>query len=506
MVINDLYRRIRSAVRELGCRDSLEVVWAYSRFLQRDGFKIPNNIQVHQQFINAQFPQSLIAEFSLELIAREVIRYADIEPRRGCTLRKWGTLAEIVNLLKDLEQEIYLEFQNEEQIHLELMRIAHRQFLWQQHPMNWRSTIRYYKLFNTPEIAGFTQQATGLSLDEIYIVGMLYLGHFSKMPRVHRNLDIQIPKIKQEHLNRFLDFTSLTRNGLGSQLRSEHILDEGFVYRYSSLREFPLVRMSYLGQEEVICPIPTLLFWRITTGLYYTLTDINSFTTEFGRSFQRYVGEVLRARITSPNRAVLEEQEYQIGKHRKDTVDWIVQQGEEAALFIECKIKRLTWASKAGLCDLTALQNDLEKLADAVVQVYKTIVDYQNGCYPQMPFIEARQVFPVIVTLEDWYFFGKEMPERLDALVKSKMEMVGLPDEWLSEMPYCILSIDELESVSGALNTIDIVTLILEKVRDAKYSQWSFSSYCKERFSKELPKLPPLFRDDYDALFAGLIK
>lgn len=505
MAIEEIYQKIRAAVRRLGCRDSLDVIWAYSQFLQVDDFRMPNNIQVHRQFLDAQYPQAQIAEFNLEQIAREVIRHSDIEPQRGRTLRNWDTLAEIVNGLKALEQEIYVEFQNQEQIHLELIRIAHRQFVWQQHSPNWRSTIRYYKLFNTPEIVAFTQQATGLSLDEIYIVGMGYLGIFLENPRANRILDIQIPEITQEHLDRFLAFTSLARNGLANRLRSEHTLDEGFSYRYSSLREFPLVRMSYLGREEVICPIPTLLFWRITTGLYYTLTDIQSFTTEFGRSFQRFVGEVLCARITSPSRAVLEEQEYQVGRDRKDSVDWIVQQGDEAALFIECKTKRLTWASKAALFDLTALQRDLEMLADAVVQVYKTIVDYRNGCYPQISYIEARQVFPVVVTLEDWYFFGREMPERLDNLVKSKFAGGGFPDEWLSEMPYCILSIDELESASGALNTIDIATLILEKARDAEYSQWSFASYCGDRFSDELSRLPPLFQEEYDALFAGLI-
>jgi len=45
---------------------------------------------------------------------------------------------------------------------------------------------------------------------------------------------------------------------------------------------------------------------------------------------------------------VLPEAEYHVGNNRKDTIDWIIQQGEEAALFIECKTMRLTWASKAA--------------------------------------------------------------------------------------------------------------------------------------------------------------
>jgi hypothetical protein len=39
------------------------------------------------------------------------------------------------------------------------------------------------------------------------------------------------------------------------------------------------------------------------------------------------------------------ETEFQVGKDRKDTVDWIIQQGNKSAIFAEYKTKRLTWAS-----------------------------------------------------------------------------------------------------------------------------------------------------------------
>jgi hypothetical protein len=60
------------------------------------------------------------------------------------------------------------------------------------------------------------------------------------------------------------------------------------------------------------------------------------------------------------------EAEFQVRKDRKDTVDWIIQQGDESALFVECKTKRLTWASKVGLADPGALQQDIQNLASAV--------------------------------------------------------------------------------------------------------------------------------------------
>ena len=194
MAIEQLYRRIRSIVRELGHRESLYVIWAYSQSLQIDHFNIPRDIEVHDAFRNANPRQAIISEWTLELLAREVIRYADEEPRRGRSMRSWGTLATIVNLVRELENEIYAEFGGE-RIHLELMRIAHRQFAWQQSRINWRPIVRYYKLFNTTQISNLIFQATGLTLDEIYLVGMCFLGSFLHNPRtiqVLDNTDLQV--------------------------------------------------------------------------------------------------------------------------------------------------------------------------------------------------------------------------------------------------------------------------------------------------------------------------
>lgn len=350
----------------------------------------------------------------------------------------------------------------------------------------------------------YTQQATGLSLDHIYLIGLCYLGSFLEHPRVAQRSDIQIPGLTREHFDRFLAFTSLSRRQLANRLRAEHALDEGFFYRYSSLREFPLVQISHHGRDEIACPIPTLLFWRITTGLYYTLKDVPGFLPAFGASFEQYVGDILRRRITNRQMALLSEEEFHLGRHRKDTVDWIVVQGDESALFVECKTKRLTWASKAGLSDLSALERDIDTLARAVVQVYKTIVDYRAGRYPHLAFIETRRIYPAIVTLEDWYFFGREMPDRLDAAVRTGMAAAGLPVAWLDLMPYVILSVHEFEKAAGVINAAGVHPVIERKVHDPELRRWGFGAYCNHHFAEEVQNLPKLFYDEYEALFGNV--
>lgn len=503
MAIEEHYRTIRNSTRRLATRESLYVVWAYSQFLQRRDFVIPRDIEVSQRLIDADPRLAVLPDWTIEHIARELICHGDERPRNGHTLRRWAAMAELANAFRDLENELYRDLGGGF-IRLEMMRIMHRQFVWQQQRLDWHMIIRYFKLFNTPAIAPHAAQATGLTVEQIYLIGMCYLGMFFDSSRALHRPTIELPGITQDHVDRFLAFTSLSRRELASRLRAEHTLDAGFAYRYSSLRAFPLVRFSYEGKDEVACPIPLLLFWRITTGLYYTLKDQSGFPTAFGASFQAYVGEVLRQRITNPAMAVLPEAEYRVGLRRKDSVDWIVQQGEAVALFVECKTMRLTWASKAGLTDLNALEQDIRKLAGAVVQVYRTIRDYRAGFYPQCAFVEQRRIFPAVVTLEDWYCFGLDLPVRLAEAVRTAMEGAGLPIAWLQDMPYIVLSVHEFERASGVMSAVGIAPFVAPKVEDADLNRWPFVSYCNDRFPEAVSELPDLFHDEYEAMFADV--
>lgn len=504
MAIEALYRDIRAQTRRLGRRDSLAVIWAYSLCLQVNDFEIPQEIEVAQQFRDANPKQAFLAEWTLEHLVREVIRYADEEPRNGTTLRRWATLASLANTLRALEGEIYRDLVGGPNIHLELMRIMHRQFVWQQQRFDWRWLIRYYKIFSTPAIVAHSEAATGLTVDQVFLVGFGYLGHFFQQPRWRKRVTVEIPGLTAEHLERFLAFTCLSRPALAERLRMEHALDESFAYRYSSLREYPIVEFSHGGVDEIACPIPTLLFWRITTGLYYSLKDQRGFPTAFGSSFQAYVGEVLQQRITAPGMQILAEVEYHVGVNRKDSIDWIIQEGNDAALFIECKTMRLTWASKAGMSNLTALAQDIRKLAGAVIQSYKAIRDYRAGLYPHLAFDETRHITPVVLTLEDWYCHGQYLPDLLDQAVRTAMENAGLATAWLDDMPYSVISIDEFETAAGVTSAAGINAFWRGKLLDAVKRRWPYGSYCTADFADETVALPDLFRHEYEAMFAEI--
>ena len=66
MAIQELYRTVKTLTRQLGLRESLYVIWAYSQYLQVTEFEIPEDIEVAHQFLAAHPPQAMLAEWTLE--------------------------------------------------------------------------------------------------------------------------------------------------------------------------------------------------------------------------------------------------------------------------------------------------------------------------------------------------------------------------------------------------------------------------------------------------------
>ena len=480
--------------------ESLYVIWAYCQYLQMRDFKLPSDIEVDHRFGHLAVPQTWISEWELELLAKEVILNGSSASQKRRTLRSWKVLSDTLNSLKKLEDGIYGLQTSNDTVLTEIVRIAHRQFIWQGNPPNSISAIRYYKIFNQDTIDRVCQSRLGISVKDIFLLGLMFLGVSLKRPTTLFPIQTDIKRVTPENLESFLSFTCRTIPELKALLKSEQRYDAKYAYAYNSLRAFPLVRMPYKGRDSIVCPLPTLLFWRITSGLYYELLSDSRFPQAFGESFQRFVGEAAERACTNPKIHVRPESKYGTRKARKDTVDWIVWDSE-AALFIECKAKRLSWAAKAELEDLSALKSDIEQLAGAVVQIYKTIRDYIDGLYPGFPHHRDRKIFPVVATLENWHVFGPRMIEMLEAAVATKLSEAKIPPEYISGMPYSILAVEDIEVGMQIINSIGIRKFIEGKLNDAEMPRWGWRGYITRCFPDYLPPRN-LFMEEYEESFS----
>jgi hypothetical protein len=326
------------------------------------------------------------------------------------------------------------------------------------------------------------------------------MGFYLTKPVLVASFKSDIKALTPETIERFLSFVSLPLASLRKLLKEEQQYDERFAYSYNSLRKYPLVRMRYQGQDTMVCPLPTLLYWKFTGGLYYELIDDPRFGNEFGEGYQAYVGSVIEK--ACPKFQCFPEQEYKVGKARKRTVDWIVAD-EDAVLFLECKARRLSLQSKTTLTDISHLQEDIRHLAAAVVQVYKTLNDCLTEDYPHYTHQEGDKIYPAVVTLENWRLMGAEMYDLLSRSVTAQMEKAGLSQDLIKQFPYSIWAIDEVEVGLQIMQSVGIKSFMDGKLSNPSMGFWDWHGYMSNAYTSMYP-FKALFDDEYDAMFAGL--
>lgn len=494
------YKPLRNHIRKLCLADSLGVIRAYQEHLQCRT-PIPQDCEVEPAFASAEKKidkVKWISEWELETLCREVILHAQDMPRCPETLRSWKTLAQIINKLKSLEEFIAGRFESREAVMLELHRVAHRQFPWQMSRLDAGNIMRYFLLYKHPALEQIVRRVIGLSVEELFLMGMALLGLFTTNIALHCPPNIQIPGLSVDTLDRFRAHFSIDLSSLKRRLKEEQQMNDRFAYAYHSLRAFPLIRMIYKERDSLACPLPTLLFWRFTAGVYYEICKEDGFDNAFGDAFQVYVGKVLERAVTPEKTRVYGEEEYRVGRDLKRTVDWIVDQ-DNAALFIEAKTKRMVMEARVEIVDPAVLSSELTKMADMIVQVYKSIKDYRDNLYPTYRFKNDRTIFPLIVTLEDWFLFGERLLSELAGKVLEAFRAEHVPEEWLREMPYTVCSVHELERAIQVMDSRGIKAVMEGKTCPEK-REWAIEPYLQNDYKAEMRATRFLFPEEFDRL------
>ena len=500
-IIFEAYKPLRNAIRKLGLADSLAVIRAYMSNLQFNQ-DIPSDCEVHRDYLaftSHSERSRWISEFHLETLCREVILNGIEAGLPEKTLRSWKTLGRTIKHLKNLEEVIAGRYSGPDLFIQELHRMAHRQFPWQEFRPTAVNITRYHMIYEYPPLRGIVQTATGLSPDELFLFGMALLDVFTDTFAQVYPPNIQIPGLSSDGLDRFLSHFSRSLPDLKVLLRDEHQMNDGFGYAYHSLRAYPLIRMKYQGGECLVCPIPTLLFWRFTSGVYYEIFNQPGFENAFGEAFQWYVGQVIERGTTREKTRLYPETEYRVGKDSKRTVDWIVDQ-EGASLFVEAKTKRLRLEAKVEIVQRDVLAIELDKLAAMIVQVYKSISDYRNGKYPNYAFDPQRKIYPMVVTLEDWFLTGPKLVNEVKDDVSRRMENEGIPLAYLSDMPFSVCSIHEFEQAVQVMDQVGILTVMQGDVDNSR-QQWTLSAFLRgDEFQAYVKHTRFLFQNEFHAI------
>jgi hypothetical protein len=492
----DLYKPFRNRLRALSLMPSLMGVYRYAQFVQFDK-PLPDPLK-YPNFGWTTPRQTGLHEWTLELIARELILNApEVGPRAMTT---WNEFAALANLVRDIEDQTWGRLPNGPAlIEYEMVRTSHRQFPWQVRP-NSRLIASYFKLYSNDRLAGLMAETYGMSAVEFYQVGLGLIGHFLEHPILRTPVTNQMNAVPQDTIGRLVDRVSLSMAELRERIRQMQAYNINWAYAFDPLRTWPLID---IGENQLFCPMPTLLMWRLTEGVYFDLVQHRQeFDRNFGLAFQDLIAEVVRAADPGGRLQVFPEERYGTRQRPRDSVDWILQD-DTASIFLECKASRLKAQAKVDINDTATIDGEVNRLADFVVQVYITLTDAMQGAYHRWK-PNDLPVYPLVVTLDEWLPSGRSLMGGLEAAVRAGVQRRGIPLSILGESPFTLCSLYEFESAARAFGAASIQAVMGGKTT-GEHHGWAMLPFLQDQFSRMVGGGAVLFEDEWRGVFRGLI-
>ncbi|MFG0700422.1 hypothetical protein [Delftia sp. WSY_12] len=437
--------------------------------------------------------KEILFKWELAILARELILHAT--PEGVLRLRHWPDMARAINMLRRVDNDMAKARLTPDWAYNSLTPTAHLQFPWQR-SRQFNSLMRYFKVFSEPEVERLLVRETGVDTKEWFFVGFAAAGHLQKQCGISANQDYRPFGIDLERTKKVFDKLSQPVDQLRIKVSEAAKYNDTWMYTWNPLEAKPLVGMDPTRPERLHCPIPYFILKRVSQGLFYEIANAQGFNNPFGASFQSYFGEVLVETFPRSRFNILKEREYKVGRDRKDGVDWILTDGR-ANLFIECKAKRMTIGAKSAI-DPEIIGQQVKFLVNAVVQIYKNISDALAGHTHWER--NGRPIFPLVVTLEDWYLFGTSA-DLLAEGVRSKMIEENLDVTWLDTMPYTVSSCEDFEDVSPTIAEVGIDSFFSLKC-SGKQQHWMIQTFTTEHFNEVYRRTVhrKLFREEWSKI------
>lgn len=421
--VYDAWKPLRNYLNTLDIIDTLGVIRAYSvHDALRAAPAMPNDIEVHPWIDrpNAFLP------WELETLAREVVIVCEPSPSPRNTLKRANSMGSVINKMKAIEEFIAKHHIGQKNIMHEVsVRLAHRQFKYQTDRPSNESMVRYSKIFGHPQMIPIVKRKLGLEPKQLFTLGTSMFGNYSQYIGMFYPLeDLSLTGITQADYDQFMSLYSKPLDEIKAMLTnpSERHLDDQFFYGHHSLYTYPIIFTEINGRPAHVCPLPRLLYWRLTSGLYYDLYREKGFDNVFGQAFEEYVGSMLAKTFDGSGIGIYPgEQNTATSPNR---CDWVIDQPDQC-LIDECKTKRLTMGAKTSLLDDKELFEQLGLLGDAVTQAYLSLKAYRDGTYrnPTFTLAAEKKAYICVTTLEKWYLMGEQI-RMLHEIVKDRKSVV----------------------------------------------------------------------------------
>ncbi|WBS02376.1 hypothetical protein OU994_29740 [Pseudoduganella sp. SL102] len=396
----------------------------------------------------------------------------------------YGTLASSMNAIRDIQGFIAqgrIDRGNPDQVVDDLHPLVHTQ--WSLNRRNERASyiLRYAQIYGKEELNKFIVEEFGVPIVECYYLALYATASLQSQPGFLATQELETFGISSEQSGQFFRKLSSPIREIKEKLKALERYDDNWEYTWNAVSATPFIILEHAHPERLYCPMPSFIWGRLGHGLFYDLKDFKNFGNHYGSAFEGYIGELLESTLQEGRFTIVGETPYHMDGNLKHGTDWIVTDGF-SNIFIECKTKRMT-LDAIQLSAEDALRRQLNVLAQAGVQLYKNMIEAQNG----LPHWDKndRKSYPVIVTLEDWILFGPPIKDKFNAELEALLEREGLEKAIMVSSPITVVSCQEFEEMVAVLSATGIEEFFMKK-NSEQYNEWMVDVFIRSAF----PNIP----------------
>jgi hypothetical protein len=320
------------------------------------------------------------------------------------------------------------------------------------------------------------RELTGVSVSEFIDIGYLTWcaaksgnqlgftrGYFEKARRDGLTIgdDDVVRKVLSHYAADSSVHSALSENTM-QPVRDYAANDFNSLFVYPLIRPWPQGSGEQLDLDRMVAPIPDLILYRMTSGIYYHMRKAYShaFDNFFGHLLSAYVGRILSSFVPPADLISEEDIRKTFPTSAGKAPDWVIIE-RKTAILIEVKVARVHRIVYAT-GDVEKLDENLEAVRHGLQQMF----EFQTAVSRREPGLErlgrCKEFINVVVTLEPTYLadsapFKDRFRSSLDPAMRS--------------LDWAMLSLDQLEWFQVHLSdpTIDVASAFRHSLRATAY-------------------------------------
>jgi hypothetical protein len=257
-------------------------------------------------------------------------------------------------------------------------------------------------------------------------------------------------------------------------------------YEFNPLLRFPIL----LHRSRFWAPIPELIAYAATRGLFFQLSDLfgEQFKKRFGHLFSAYATRLFASKVSASS-VLTEADERHLGWQGK-TNDFTVLT-ERGAFLFECKASALFFGSKREASAESIAADIRKNLANqkhrsGVFQLYDKIEAVKNRQLPgklDAAYDAVPRFFPVLLIYDRIGYANH--PKTLRNLVDAELASAGIQG-----FDYQIWHAEEVEHLFEIFPSNELASALEDKFVSPVYRYWDLDTYLFEKTGRRFRHLP----------------